>query len=218
MSLLTKETTEHVNGTGQPVLMATLPRLEVQFDPVITMDDEQFFQFCQINRDLRMERTATGKVIIMSPAGGETGSRNAELTFALRQWAKRNERGVAFDSSTGFILPNGAIRSPDGAWVLRERLASLTPRQKRKFLPLCPDFVIELRSLTDEVADLQAKMVEYIANGAQLGWLLIPETQDVYIYRPDAAPEHLQNPSQINGEPVAPDFVLDLADIWDAGF
>lgn len=218
MSILTKENTERTNGTVQPALTATLPRLEVQFDPVITMDDEQFFQFCQLNRDLRIERTATGKVIIMSPAGGETGSRNAELTFALRQWAKRNKRGVAFDSSTGFILPNSAIRSPDGAWVLRERLTSLTPRQKQKFLPLCPDFVIELRSPTDEVADLQEKMVEYIANGAQLGWLLIPETQAVYIYRPDAAPEHLQNPTQINGEPVAPGFVLELADIWDAGF
>lgn len=218
MSLLTKETTERANGKGQPALMTTMPRLEVQFDPVITMDDEQFFQFCQLNRDLRIERTATGKVILMSPAGGETGSRNASLTAALYTWAKRNKRGVAFDSSTGFILPNGAIRSPDGAWVLRERLTGLTPRQKRKFLPLCPDFVIELRSPTDEVADLQAKMVEYIANGAQLGWLLIPETQDVYIYRPDTPPEHLQNPAQINGEPVAPGCVLELADIWDAGF
>lgn len=218
MSILIKENTECANGTVQPTLTATLPRLEVQFDPVINMDDDQFFQFCQLNRDLRIERTATGKVIIMSPAGGETGSRNAELTFALRQWAKRNKRGVAFDSSTGFILPNGAIRSPDGAWVLRERLTNLTPRQKQKFLPLCPDFVIELRSPTDEVADLQAKMVEYIANGAQLGWLLIPETQDVYIYRPDTAPEHLQNPAQISGDPLAAGFVRDLIDIWDAGF
>lgn len=218
MSLLTKEPTERTNGKGQPALMATLPRLEVQFDPVITMDDDQFFQFCQLNRDLRIERTATGKVIIMSPAGGETGSRNLTLSMLLGLWTKKNKRGVAFDSSTGFILPNGAIRSPDGAWVLRERLASLTPRQKQKFLPLCPDFVIELRSPTDEVADLQGKMVEYMANGAQLGWLLIPETQDVYIYRPDTAPEHLSNPTQISGEPIATGFILDLADIWDAGF
>ena len=154
----------------------------------------------------------------MSPAGGETGSRNAELTYALRHWAKRNKRGVAFDSSTGFILPNGATRSPDSAWVLRERLTTLTPRQKKKFLPLCPDFVIELRSPTDEVDDLKDKMQEYIDNGARLGWLLIPETQEVYIYRPDAAPEYLSNPTQTSGESVAPGFVLELADIWDAGF
>jgi len=192
--------------------------LEVQFDPVIQMDDDQFFEFCQINRELRIERTATGKVVIMSPAGGETGSRNAELTLALRSWAKRNKRGVAFDSSTGFILPNGATRSPDGAWVARERLTSLSPRQKQKFLPLCPDFVIELRSPTDEVADLQDKMQEYRANGAQLGWLLVPETHDVYIYRPDTEPEYLQDPDQISGEPIAPGFVLTLADIWDPGF
>lgn len=218
MSSLTKEKAVYENGAIQPELTVTLPRLEIQFDPVINLDADQFFDFCQINRDLRIERTAIGKVILMSPAGGETGSRNAELTYALRHWAKRNKRGVAFDSSTGFILPNGATRSPDSAWVLRERLTTLTPRQKKKFLPLCPDFVIELRSPTDEVDDLKDKMQEYIDNGARLGWLLIPETQEVYIYRPGASPEYLSNPTQISGESVAPGFVLELADIWDAGF
>lgn len=208
----------HENGAGQRELTATLPRVEVQFDPVIHLDDDQFFAFCQMNRDLRMERTATGKVIIMSPAGGETGSRNLNLAVSLGSWAKRNKHGVAFDSSTGFILPNGATRSPDGAWVRRERLINLSPQQKRKFLPLCPDFVIELRSPTDEVADLKDKMQEYMANGARLGWLLIPETREVYIYRPGAAPEQLQDPVQLNGETVAPGFVLELADLWDPGF
>lgn len=218
MSLLLEQRHERGNGAGQPLLTATLPRIEVQFDPIINMDDDQFFEFCQINRALRIERAATGKVIIMSPAGGETGSRNLTLSMLLGLWTRQNKRGIAFDSSTGFILPNGATRSPDGAWVLRERLAHLSPRQKQKFLPLCPDFVIELRSPTDEVADLQAKMTEYMENGAQLGWLLIPETQEVYIYRPGAAPEYLHNPSQISGDPVAPGFVLELAEIWDAGF
>lgn len=218
MSSLTKEKAVYENGAIQPELTVTLPLLEIQFDPVINLDADQFFDFCQINRDLRIERTAIGKVILMSPAGGETGSRNAELTYALRHWAKRNKLGVAFDSSTGFILPNGATRSPDSAWVLRERLTTLTPRQKKKFLPLCPDFVIELRSPTDEVDDLKDKMQEYIDNGARLGWLLIPETQEVYIYRPGASPEYLSNPTQISGESVAPGFVLELADIWDAGF
>jgi Uma2 family endonuclease len=218
MDTLPKEKTAYKNGAHQSLLSATLPRLEVQFDPVVHMDDDQFFDFCQLNRELRIERTATGKVIMMCPAGGETGSRNAELTYVLRHWAKRNKRGIAFDSSTGFILPNGATRSPDGAWVLRDRLTGLTPRQKHRFLPLCPDFVIELRSPTDDVDDLKEKMPEYLDNGAQLGWLLIPETQEVYIYRPNAAPECLSNPVQISGESVVRGFVLDLADIWDAGF
>ncbi len=218
MDTLTKEKTAYQNGMHQPGLTAPSPRLEIQFDPVIHLDDDQFFDFCQLNRELRIERTATGMVIIMCPAGGETGSRNAELTYALRHWAKRNKRGVAFDSSTGFILPNGATRSPDGAWVRYEQLTGLTPRQKQKCLPLCPDFVIELQSPTDDVDDLKEKMAEYIDNGAQLGWLLILETQEVYIYRPSAAPEYLSNPVQITGESVVRGFVLDLADIWDAGF
>ncbi|MBX3010902.1 MAG: Uma2 family endonuclease [Caldilineaceae bacterium] len=218
MSLLTKPNVTREKSTARPEFMAELPRLEVQFDPVIQMDDDQFFEFCQLNRDLRIERTATGKVLIMSPAGGETGSRNAELTLALRQWAKRDQRGVAFDSSTGFILPNGAIRSPDAAWVQRERLTVLSPQQKRKFLPLCPDFVVELRSATDQIAELQEKMQEYLANGAQLGWLLIPETRDVYIYRPQTEPLYLQDPAQISGEPFLPGLVITLAELWDPGF
>jgi Uma2 family endonuclease len=151
-------------------------------------------------------------------AGGETGNRNAAINAALYRWAKMNGTGVAFDSSTGFNLPNGAMRSPDAAWVLRNRLTSLTPEQKRKFLPLCPDFVIELQSPSDTLEGLQGKLQEYIDNGAQLGWLIEPDTHSVYIYCPGQEPEHLQSPGYVNGDPVLPNFVLDLTDIWEPGF
>lgn len=182
------------------------------------MTDDQFFEFCQMNRDLRIERSAEGEIIIMPPAGGETGGRNAHLNFFVNQWARQDGRGITFDSSTGFILPNGATLSPDAAWVRRERLVALTPEQKRKFLPLCPDFVIELQSPSDTLTSLKRKMQEYITNGAQLGWLLVPDTKDVYIYRSGYEPEQLTNPQQISGDPLLPGFVLNLAEIWDPGF
>ncbi len=192
--------------------------LVVQFDPVIQMDDEQFFEFCQINRHLRIERTAHGEVIMMPPAGGETGSRNANLTIQVGLWAKHDGNGIAFDSSTGFTLPNGATRSPDASWVLRSRLSTLLPEQKTKFLPLCPDFVVELASPTDRVRTLRDKMTEYIANGAQLAWLLLPETHAVHIYRPHVPVEVLQAVGLIKGDPILPGFSLDLTDIWEPGF
>jgi Uma2 family endonuclease len=130
----------------------------------------------------------------------------------------QNGSGVAFDSSTGFDLPNGATRSPDAAWVLRERLSKLTSQQKRKFLPLCPDFVVELQSPSDTLGDLQQKMQEYIDNGAQLGWLLAPDTKTVYIYKHGAPVERLDAPAQITADPLLPDFVLNLAEVWDPGF
>ena len=196
---------------------ASLP-IVLNFEPVLQLDDNQFFEFCQINQAVRIERAATGEVLVMPPAGGETGNRNLTISMALGLWAKRDKSGVAFDSSTGFNLPNGAMRSPDAAWVLRNRLTSLTPEQKRKFLPLCPDFVIELQSPSDTLEGLQGKLQEYIDNGAQLGWLIEPDTHSVYIYRPGQEPEHLQSPGYVNGDPVLPDFVLDLTDIWEPGF
>ena len=185
---------------------------------MIELSDDEFYQFCQLNRDLRIERTAEGEVIIMKPAGGEAGGRNLSVGALVWIWARQDRRGVAFDSSTGFTLPNGATRSPDASWVRQERLAQLTAAEKQKFLPLCPDFVVELRSPSDRVADLKDKMQEYIDNGAQLGWLLIPETRTVYIYQPDAAPLELVQPTALTGDPILPGFVLALQDVWEPGF
>lgn len=201
-----------------PETLVPASRLVMTMNEGEVMTDDQFFEFCQMNRKLNIERTAQGEIIIMPPAGGETGGRNANLNFFVNQWSRKDRRGIAFDSSTGFILPNGATRSPDAAWILRERLTKLAPEQKRKFLPLCPDFVVELQSPSDTLADLKAKLSEYMDNGAQLGWLLVPETKDVYIYRSGDEPEHLANPQQISGDPLLPGFVLNLAEIWDPGF
>src|SRR4051794_1548103 len=182
--------------------------------PVIEMTDEQFFEFCQINRDLRIERTAQRELSIMPPTGGETEERNAEITMQLRLWAKRDGTGTTFDSSSGFVFPNGAIRSPDAAWTAHSRLATLTTEQKKKFLPLCPDFVLELRSPTDSLMTLQAKMQEYLDNGTRLGWLIDPEQRRVYVYRPQTPVEILENPETVSGDRVLPGFTLDLREIW----
>jgi len=195
-----------------------MPPLVIRPRSDIKMTDDEFFEFCQLNPDLRIERTAEGEIIMMSPAGGETGNRNAYLTMMLGNWTRRNGEGIAFDSSTGFILPNGATLSPDVAWVRRSRLAWLTPEQKRKFPPLCPDFVIELRSPTDRLVDLQAKMEEYRQNGAWLGWLIDPMERQVFVYRPRQETVHLQEPSRIAGDPELPGFMLDLGEIWEPGF
>ncbi len=193
-------------------------RLMLNFHPAVNMTDDQFFSFCQINRELRIEKTKQGKVLIMSPTGGETSWRNSELIIGLGNWAKQDKAGVVFDSSGGFVLPNGAIRSPDAAWVRRSRLISLTSEQKKKFIPLCPDFVIELRSPSDSLTDLQDKMQEYIDNGTQLGWLIDPRLRRVFIYCPEKAAKCLENPENISGEPVLSGFVLDLQEIWKSGF
>jgi len=182
--------------------------------PAIELSDDEFFALCQINRDLRFERTAEGDIIIMAPTGAETGTRNADITAQLRNWAKHNGEGVAFDSSTGFKLPNRADRSPDGAWVLRSRLATLSREEKQKFLPLCPDFVIELLSPTDRLDSTKAKMDEYIENGSRLGWLIDPESRHVHVYRPNSLVVTIENVSEISADPELPGFVLDLKEIW----
>lgn len=151
--------------------------------PTIELTDEQFFQICQNNRDLRLERTAEGELVIMPPTGWETGNRNSRLTQRLGNWADADGTGLAFDSSTGFKLPNGADRSPDASWVSRERLVALNP-DPTKFLPMAPDFAVELRSATDNLPKLQQKMQEYINNGVRLAWLIDPHNQRVEIYRP----------------------------------
>jgi Uma2 family endonuclease len=191
-----------------------LPPLIVQLRPVLDLTDEQFLELSQLNRDLRMELTAQGELIIMPPTGGEAGDRNAELTMQLRLWAKRDGTGSTFDSSTGFRLPNKAVRSPDASWVRNSRLDSLTPDQMKKFIPLCPDFVVELRSPTDSLKVVQEKMQEYIENGALLGWLLDPEQRRVYVYRPDQPVEEMREPASLAGDPLHPGFVLNLTEIW----
>jgi Uma2 family endonuclease len=199
--------------TNTQVFADGLP-LIVYLRPVLELTDDQFFELCQINRDLRIERTARGELVIMPPTGWKTGERNAEITLQLRTWAKQDGTGVVTDSSAGFKLPNGADRSPDAAWIRHERLVTLTPEQKEKFLPLCPDFVIELRSPTDSLTLLQSKMQEYLDNGAQLGWLIDPIQWRVYVYRPQLLVEILENPDTVSGDPVLPGFTLDLREIW----
>ena len=190
------------------------PPLTVQLRPVLELDDEQFFAIAQLNRNVRLERGPGGELIVMPPTGGETSDQNAEIAMQLRLWAKRDGTGTTFDSSAGFRLPNGAIRSPDAAWVSHPRLAALTPEQWQRFLPLCPDFVIELRSRTDSLVAAQNKLAEYIANGARLGWLLDAPAKRVYIYRPDAPVQEVDNPDTLTGDPVLPGFVLDLREVW----
>jgi Uma2 family endonuclease len=192
-----------------------IPPLVLRLAPVIDMSDEQFFELCHLNRDLRLERTSQGDLVIMPPTGGETGRENFELTVLFGHWVHIDGTGVGFDSSTGFTLPNGAKRSPDLAWVMRERWEALTAEQRRQFPPLCPDFVLELRSPSDALATVEAKMQEYLDNGARLGWLIDPIEKKVYIYRPEAPVECLDNPQTISGEPVLPRFVIELGRVWN---
>ncbi|MBI3693515.1 MAG: Uma2 family endonuclease [Acidobacteria bacterium] len=178
------------------------------------MSDEEFYEFCALNEDHRIERTAAGDILIMAPAGGETGYRNMDLSAQLHRWSKSDGRGVAFDSSTGFRLPNGATRSPDAAWVLRSRLTGLTREQRRRFLPVCPDFVLELTSPTDRLSKVQEKMQEWMANGATLGWILDADNRQAHVYRPGSV-EILDGPQRLAGEGLVEGFVLELAGIWD---
>ncbi|HEY0544360.1 MAG TPA: Uma2 family endonuclease [Pyrinomonadaceae bacterium] len=189
--------------------------LVLHFQPILNkLSDEVFFEFCRANDPWRIERTAEGDIIIMPPTGGKTGIRNAKLNMQFGMWVKADGTGQAFDSSTEFALPNGAMRSPDLAWVRNERWQSLTDEQQETFPPLCPDFVVELRSRTDSLKTLQQKMQEYIDNGAQLGWLIDPLKKRVHVYRPNAATEILDDPQSISGEPLLKRFSLDVAAIW----
>jgi Uma2 family endonuclease len=189
---------------------ATITTLPSTLKLKIDLTDEQFFQMCQKNRDYRFERTALGELLIMPPTGSDTGRRNVKITTQLDIWNSESNLGEVFDSSTGFTLPNGAERSLDASWVKIERWNALTPEQQQKFAPICPDFVIELRSRTDSLKDLQEKMQEYIENGAQLGWLIDRKNKRVEIYRPGKAVEILDNPASLSGENVLPGFVLNL--------
>jgi Uma2 family endonuclease len=189
------------------------PAVVVRLAPLVRLDEKQLFEFCQLNRDLRIERDADGALVLMAPAGGTSSARNLEVCRQLANWAQRDGSGIAFDSSVGFVLPNGAMRSPDASWVRRERWEALSVDQREKFPPLCPDFAVELRSASDRLPSLQRRLRELIRNGAQLGWLIDPRRRSVHVYRPGEAVHTLLAPSTISADPILPGFVLDLKTI-----
>lgn len=175
---------------------------------------EQFKELATVNRDLRLERTATGELIVMPPTGSDTGYRNLDIEGQLWLWNRQTKLGVAFNSSTGFHLPNGADRSPDASWVKLERWQALTLEEREGFAPICPDFVVELRSPSDSMETLRAKMREYMENQASLGWLIDRKNRKVEIYRQGRDVEILEHPTILSGEDVLPGFILDLTSVW----
>ena len=180
----------------------------------LTITHEDFVQLVQANRELQLERTAMGELIVMPPAGSITGNRNADIVGQLWWWNRQTKLGVVFDSSTGFQLPNGANRSPDAAWIRQERWEELTSEERETFAPICPDFVVELRSRNDPMESLRIKMKDYRENGASLGWLIDRKNRKVEVYRQGEGVEVLDDPTSLSGEGVLPGFVLDLTDIW----
>lgn len=174
----------------------------------------QFEQVCRDNPDLRLELTSTGGLIIMPPAGSITGKRNSNLNLQLGVWAAKDGSGVAFDSSTGFTLPNKAVRSPDASWVRQERWAALTEDEQERFAPLCPDFAIELRSRWNTLKAQQEKMQEYLENGTQLAWFIDPRNRRIYIYRKGEEVEVLTDAATVSADPILPGFVLRLTELW----
>lgn len=178
------------------------------------LTDEQFHGLCRDNPDLRLEMTPQRELVIMAPTGSKTGWRNSRLNQRLANWAERDGSGLSFDSSTGFTLPDGAKRAPDAAWIRRERWEALSEEQQEGFAPLCPDFVVELRSPQDGLSALQDKMSEYLECGVRLGWLIDPVNRCVYIYRPEQPAECLESPGLLTGDPVLPGFVFDVREIW----
>ena len=187
--------------------------LKITLDPIVTMTNEQFFAFCQLNQDVKIERNVRGELIFMPPTGSESERQNFNLIGQLWVWTKQDGTGVGFGSSGGFTLPNGAVRSPDAAWIEKTRWEQIDLELRKRFAPIYPDFVVELRSETDNLQVLQEKMEEYIENGANLGWLIDPQQQKVYIYRPNSQLEELVKPSSLSGENVLSGFVLDLKDL-----
>jgi Uma2 family endonuclease len=198
----------------EEITMISSP-LILHFPSSVQMTDEQFFDFCQENRDLRIERNRFGDISIMSPAGSETGNREFNIALQLGIWSEKDGTGIGFSSSTGFTLSTGAKRSPDAAWVKLERWNQLTPKQQKKFAPICPNFVVELRSASDNLQPLKDKMQEYMQEpGIQLGLLIDRKNRRVYIYRPGQIEECLENPDTVSFESVLPGFVLDMSKIW----
>ncbi|MBD2532778.1 Uma2 family endonuclease [Nostoc flagelliforme FACHB-838] len=199
--------------TNLPIATEIIP-VVLQLQPAIALTDDQFYELCQLNHNFHIERNADGELVIMPPTGSETDERNFNLVGQLWVWTKQDGTGVGFGSSGGFTLPNGAVRSPDAAWIKRDRWEAIPPELRKKFAPICPEFLIELRSETDNLRILQDKMQEYIDNGTQLGWLIDRKQRRVFIYRPNISVEILDNPKTLYGEPLLPGFVLDLSQVW----
>jgi len=189
--------------------------ITLNLNSIIKLTSEQFYQLCEENPDLKLERNAQGELIVMPPTGGETGKTNSKFNLQIGLWNEQTELGEVFDSSTGFTLPNKADRSPDASWVEKSRWLALTPEQREKFIPLCPDFVIELVSPSDSLKKTQEKMQEYMENGCRLGWLINRKKREVEIYRPGQDVEVLHSPLTLSGENVLPGFVLNLQKIWN---
>ncbi len=189
--------------------------LVLQIPSSMQMTDEQFFDFCQVNRDLRIERNKFGELVIMPPTGSETGNREGNIFGSLWVWSEQDGTGITFSSSTGFKLSTGAERSPDASWIKLERWNALSAEQQRKFAPICPDFVVELKSPSDNLQTLKEKMEEYIKEpGIQLGWLIDRKQRQVYIYRPGLPEKCLDNPATVSGELVLPGFILNMSKVW----
>lgn len=200
-------------GEGTVRIVAPRSELPLRMRSSAPMSDEAFYEFCRANPDLAIERTAEGEIVVMSPTGARTGRRNFSLIGQLFAWTERDGSGVGFDSSTGFLLPNGAERSPDAAWVASSRWNALSAEEQEKFAPLCPDFVIELSSPRSDLVELRSKMQEYRSCGTRLGWLLELKDRRVWVYRPEGI-EELSCPDELAGDPVLPGFVLDLRRVW----
>lgn len=189
-------------------------RVRFCLPPTVTMTQDEFFELCQQNDGIWFERTAEGDLIVSSPRGGLTGMQYVSVGAQLHEWAKRTASGMALGSSTGFILPNGANRTAAASWISPKQLATITQEQKKKFVPVCPCFIVEILSPTDRFSLAQAKMEEYAANGCKLGWLIDPDRTQVHVYRPGQPVQVLDNPQTLAGDPELPGFVLDLEPVW----
>jgi Uma2 family endonuclease len=195
-----------------PIDLHVPPNFIVDVHSVLT--GLEFEQLVRDNPELRMELTAKGELILMSPTGSKTGALNFKIARLFGNWVEANGSGIGFDSSTLFLLPNGARRSPDVSWVRRERWERLTEDEQEGFAPLCPDFVIELRSRSDNLPPLEDKMLEYVANGAQLAWLIDPIRKRVYVYRPGRETEVVEDPETIVGDPELSGFLINMRELW----